>query len=295
MTLAALEVPDAGALTTVQDRGRPGYAHLGVPRAGALDGAAADHANALVGNDLSAAVLETTMTGCTLRATAPMLVAVAGARCPVFVGAVLAPFGSPVRLAAGQTVEIAPPEHGVRSYVAIRGGIAVEPVLGSRSTDTLSGIGPAPVRAGDVLPVGDAEPVTDDLFAALRRGRVPEPARASAVVELPLRLGPRADWFTGSAVAALLGETYAATHDSNRMGLRLEGPGLDRATEGEIASEGMVLGAVQVPPSGQPVVFLADHPTTGGYPVIGVVDASGLSAAAQARPGDAVRFALVED
>ncbi len=294
MSTAALEVLDAGALTTVQDRGRPGFAHLGVPHAGALDIAAAGHANALVGNEDGAAVLEVTATGCALRVTGPALVAVTGAPCLVFVGSVPAPFGSPVRLAAGQALELAPPENGLRSYVAVRGGIDTDLVLGSRSTDTLSGLGPAPLRAGDVLPIGAAGPASDTEFAALRRGRTPEPARASAGLKLPLRLGPRADWFTDRAVATLTSADFAVTNDSNRVGLRLEGPHLERARDGEIASEGMVLGAVQVPPSGQPVVFLADHPTTGGYPVIGVVDASGLAVAAQARPGDGVRFVLAE-
>lgn len=293
MTALALEVVDPGALTTVQDHGRPGYAHLGVPRSGAVDVAAADHANTLVGNPPGTAVLETTATGCTVRATAPTLVAVTGAPCPVFVGSVPAPFGSPVRLAAGQSLELAPPEHGLRTYLAVRGGIAVEPVLGSRSTDTLSGLGPDPLARGDLVPIGPGEPATDEDFAALRSGRVRDPSRASAVVELLLHLGPRTDWFTESAVATLLSGTYEVSSDSNRVGLRLTGPELERARDGEIVSEGMVLGAVQVPPSGQPVVFLADHPTTGGYPVIGVIDPSSRQAAAQARPGDPVRFAAI--
>ncbi|WP_062137313.1 biotin-dependent carboxyltransferase family protein [Demequina aestuarii] len=308
----ALEVLDAGALTTVQDQGRPGFAHLGVPRAGALDAPAAALANRLVGNPAGAAVLETTATGCTLRATGPVLVAVTGAPCSVFIGPVLggmapAPFASPVRLATGQTLELGSPARGVRSYVAVRGGIAIEPVLGSRSTDTLSALGPSPLAVGEQVPVGASAPVVDQEFAALRdearRARAVSgrgtghddapPVRDSLI--LSIRLGPRDDWFTAGARAALPSSPYTVSVDSNRVGLRLAGTPLDRAIEGEIPSEGMVLGAVQVPPSGEPVVFLADHPTTGGYPVVGVVDASGLAAAAQARPGDTVRFALITD
>lgn len=302
---AELEVLDAGALTTVQDAGRPGFAHLGVPRSGALDAASAALANRLVGNPADAAVLETTATGCIVRASSPMLVAVTGAPGPVFVGAVPAPFGSPVRMAAGQVLEVAAPSRGLRSYVAVRGGISVPPVLGSRSTDTLSGLGPAPVTSGDRLPVGESETVSDAEFAALliERPRSERPrgerwrasGEVSGIVALPIRLGPRDDWFTAAAVDTLTTATYEVSADSNRVGLRLTGPSLERAVTGEIASEGMVLGAVQVPPSGEPVVFLADHPTTGGYPVIGVVDNRALAAVAQAGAGDRVRFSVITD
>ncbi|MFW2512437.1 biotin-dependent carboxyltransferase family protein [Demequina sp. SO4-13] len=308
---SGLEVVDAGTLTTIQDRGRPGLAHLGVPRSGAVDARAAALANRLVGNDPAAAVLEVTATGCMLRATGPLVVAVTGAPCPVFVGWVPAPFGSPVRLTGGQTLELGAPAHGMHSYVAVRGGIDVEPVLGSRSTDTLSGLGPAPLVAEDRVPVAASEPLTDRDFAALRdagrgspvsetsRGRRrssrEDARRGHGVVILPLRLGPRDDWFTEQSLVALVAEEYTVSVDSNRVGLRLTGAALEHARDGELASEGLVLGAVQVPPSGQPVVFLADHPTTGGYPVVGVIDAAGLAAAAQARPGDRVRFEIITD
>lgn len=298
MTDSGLEVVESGALTTVQDHGRPGLAHLGVPRSGALDAAAARLANRLVGNQLGDAVLETTATGCVLRATAPLLVAVTGAPCPVFVGSVPAPFASPMRLAAGQVLEIAAPARGVRSYVAVRGGVDVPPVLGSRSRDILSGLGPTPLRSGDWLAVGASAPVTDHLFAQLRRQVPPRngaTADAGQEIVLPLRLGPRHDWFAPGALATLMQASYTVSSDSNRVGLRLTGPVLERAIDGEIASEGMVLGAVQVPPSGEPVVFLADHPVTGGYPVIGVIDAGALAAAAQARAGETVRFSLVTE
>lgn len=286
--MSALRIESAGALTTVQDRGRPGYAHLGVPRSGAADLPALEQANALVGNDPGAAAVETTATGATVRALADAVVAVTGADAPVWVGSVPAPLRAPIRLSAGQVLEVGAPERGWRSYVAVRGGIGVHAVLGSRSTDLLSGLGPAPLRDGDEVPVLAAPRLGEAGFQALRASAGLSGTPTS--LELTVTLGPREDWFRSQAIEALLTREYVVTGDSNRVGLRLEGPALERERTGELESEGMVLGAVQVPPSGQPVIFLADHPVTGGYPVIAVVDAAGVAAAAQARPGDVLRF-----
>lgn len=260
-----IEILETGPLVTVQDRGRFGYAHLGVPRAGALDAPAAALANRVVGNDPDAAVLEVLLGGLVLRST---------------VGRWLAVDGRAVWLRPGEELRIDPPSTGLRSYVAVAGGIAVDPVLGSRSTDTLAWVGPPRVEAGARLPVG--EPVREP--PAFDAPRPPRPG--------PLRIvpGPRDDWFTDDALDVLCGSTYVVETDSNRVGLRLDGPALTRRRPGELASEGMVLGAVQVPPSGRPVVFLADHPPTGGYPVIGVVDPDDLWQCAQLRPGEEVRF-----
>ncbi|MFJ7205706.1 biotin-dependent carboxyltransferase family protein [Streptomyces sp. NPDC098789] len=281
---ARLEVVRAGALTTVQDLGRPGYAHLGVPRSGALDAPAHALANRLLGNPADAATLETTLDGVTLRALAPVTVAVTGAPCAVRAAGRPAAWSAPVRLAAGAVLEVGPALGGVRSYVAVRGGFAVPPVLGSRSTDLLSGLGPPVLAAGTALPVGaPAGPVVG-------ADVLPLPAPPAELV-LPVLLGPRHDWFTGASVAALGSARYRVSSAGNRIGLRTEGgPPLVRARSGELPSEGMVLGAVQVPPDGLPVVFLADHPVTGGYPVLGVVAAAALHRAAQARPGTPVRF-----
>ncbi|MFD3471788.1 biotin-dependent carboxyltransferase family protein [Streptomyces sp. NPDC058682] len=275
-----------GALTTVQDRGRPGYAHLGVPRSGALDRAAYALANRLVGNAPDAAALETTLDGVGLRALAATTVAVTGAPCPVRVCGRPVAWGAPVRLPAGAELEVGRAESGVRGYVAVRGGLVGPPVLGSRSTDLLSGLGPPVLSAGMLLPVGPPGP--DPAPGADACGL---PGPPSALL-LPLRLGPRADWFTGASLAGLWRSAFRVSAVSNRIGLRTEaGPALVRARTGELPSEGMVLGAVQVPPDGLPVVFLADHPVTGGYPVVGVVPPGpALDAAAQARPGIPVRF-----
>ncbi|MFE4638050.1 biotin-dependent carboxyltransferase family protein [Streptomyces sp. NPDC056773] len=285
--MRALEVVRAGALTTVQDQGRPGYAHLGVPRSGALDTGARALANRLVGNPPGAAVLETTVDGVGLRAVGgAVTVAVTGAPCAVRVSGRPVAWGAPVLLRAGAELEVGRAESGVRGYVAVRGGFSVEPVLGSRSADLLSGLGPSALAAGMLLPVGTAGP---DPVAGVDALAVPAPP---SELVLPLRLGPRADWFTAESVMGrLLRAAYRVSAASNRIGLRTEGPALVRARGGELPSEGMVLGAVQVPPDGQPVVFLADHPVTGGYPVVGVVPPGpALDAAAQARPGIPVRF-----
>ncbi|MER5711608.1 biotin-dependent carboxyltransferase family protein [Streptomyces sp. NPDC002122] len=289
MTDRAVAVVRAGALTTVQDLGRTGYAHLGVPRSGALDPGAVRLLNRLVGNvggSEGAAVLETTVDGCALRPRCAVTVAVGGAPCPVRVDGRPAAWGTAVRVPAGSLLEVGAAVRGLRSYVAFGGGVAVEPVLGSRSTDLLSGLGPAPLAEDAVLPLGADTAVRTPVDAP------PWPGPPEELV-LRVRLGPRDDWFTADALRTLATRAYRVSSASNRIGLRLEGPALDRARPGELASEGMVLGAVQVPPDGRPVVFLADHPTTGGYPVVGVVREADLGAVAQAVPGTPVRFVPV--
>ncbi|MFD8938214.1 biotin-dependent carboxyltransferase family protein, partial [Streptomyces sp. NPDC059578] len=263
MTDRAVVVVRPGALTTVQDRGRPGYAHLGVGRSGALDPPAAALGNRLVGNPEDSAVLETTVTGCAVRPRQGVLAAVTGAPCRVTVDGRPAGSGSALWVPAGAVLDLGPATAGVRSYLALGGGVAVDPVLGSRSTDLLSGLGPPPLGAGDVLPLGPGRPPVARVDTAPQPG--PPGARRELV--LGVRFGPRADWFTATALHVLTTRAYRVSPASNRVGLRTEGPALQRAVGGELPSEGLVLGAVQVPPDGRPVVFLADHPTTGGYPV----------------------------
>ncbi|MFF2354605.1 biotin-dependent carboxyltransferase family protein [Kitasatospora sp. NPDC058115] len=282
----AMTVIRSGPLSTVQDLGRRGVAHLGVPRAGALDQPALRAGNRLVGNEPDAAAVETTLGGIAVRALRPLLVAVTGAPSPVRVDGRPAAWGAPVLVPAGAVLDVGPAAAGVRAYLAVAGGIAVPPVLGSRSADLLSGLGPAPLADGDRLPVGPRPPLgpAPEL--------VPLPAPPAELV-LRLRLGPRADWFAPDTADRLARTRLRVAAASNRIALRTEGPALDRAREGELPSEGMVLGAVQVPPDGLPVVFLADHPTTGGYPVVGVVPPADLPAAAQARPGTPLRFVVL--
>ncbi len=276
----SLVVEEAEGLVTVQDRGRVGLAHLGVPRAGALDGPAAALANRLVGNGEDAALLEVTMGNFVGRATGPLWMAVSGARCAVSVDGRAVAHAEAVWIPRGGVLRIGAAETGVRAYLAVGGGIAVEPVLGSRSTDTLAWVGPPRVGTGAELPVGPSpgRPASYD---------APRPPRPG-----PLRVdrGPRADWFGPGALDRLCATTYTVSPASNRIGLRLDGSPLERTRTGELLSEGMVLGAVQVPPDGRPVVFLADHPTTGGYPVLAVVRGEDLWRCAQLRPGDRVGF-----
>ncbi|HVU92654.1 MAG TPA: biotin-dependent carboxyltransferase family protein [Jatrophihabitans sp.] len=268
-----IEIVAPGPLATVQDAGRPGYAALGVPRSGAFDRAALALANRLVGNGEDAAGVEITYGGLRVRCLVPLTVALTGAPCP---GA--PDWGTPVTLPAGAEVRLGPPPAGVRSYLAVRGGIAVPPVLGSRSTDTLSGLGPALLAAGDRLPVGvPAGPVS----GASAAGR-------SAPERLPAVFGPRDDWFAPSARELLGSAQWVVRAESDRVGIRLAGPALERVRPGELPSEPVLPGAVQVPPDGRPIVFGPDAPVTGGYPVIAVVP--DVSLLAQLRPGDVVRF-----
>nr|WP_211660654.1 biotin-dependent carboxyltransferase family protein [Modestobacter muralis] len=262
-----------GPLTTVQDEGRPGQAALGIGRSGVADRASARLANRLVGNPPDAAVLEVTLGGLAVRARTDLLVVTTGARCPG------SPHDAPTLLRAGAELRLGVPAAGLRTYLAVRGGIAVPPVLGSRATDVLAGLGPAVVAAGDVLPVGvPAAPLPGVDLAA-----VPDPSGDDLTVAL--LPGPRADWFGEAGWTALTGQRWTVTSESNRVGLRLDGVPLERLRAGELPSEGMVRGALQVPPSGTPVLFLADHPVTGGYPVIGYVTDADVDRCAQLRPG----------
>jgi biotin-dependent carboxylase-like uncharacterized protein len=273
-----IEVVEAGPLATVQDRGRRGYAALGVPRSGAFDRGAAALANRLVGNRADAAVIETTFGGLALRVRQAVTLALTGAPGPGDLD-----WGRATTVRAGALVRLGAPEHGVRSYLAVRGGIDVEPVLGSRSSDLLSGLGPAPLRPGDVLPIGSA-------CDAPPSGAVATPASdPPALRVLP---GPRADWFVPDALVRLLAISWRVRPESDRVGVRLEGPPLRRRDERELPSEAVLPGAVQVPGDGRPILFGPDAPVTGGYPVVAVVATADLDAAAQLRPGDMVRFDL---
>jgi biotin-dependent carboxylase-like uncharacterized protein len=304
-----IEVVAPGPYATVQDLGRPGYAHLGVPRSGAADAPSLRLANRLVGNPQGAAGIEFTLGGAVLRFRRSAWVALTGAPAPVEVAGRTADMDAPVWVTEGGEMRIGTPREGLRTYLAVRGGIGVEPVLGSRSTDSLSGIGPPPLRPGTMLPVLPVLPVPREVppmraVGPTGPGRAGDSAAWTAVdlaVRAPLpRLpdvrvlaGPRDDWFVPGALEALCGAPYEVTADSNRVGARLSGNPLARAGEDELPSEGVPLGAVQVPPGGQPIVFLADHPTTGGYPVIAVVVSADVPLVAQLRPGDRLRFRLL--
>lgn len=282
--MTVLEVLSAGASTLVQDLGRPGLAGLGVGRSGAADRRAHSLANRLVANPPDRATLEIVLGGFRARLLAgSAAIAVTGADAQPSVDGI--PFGlnSVRRLEAGQVLSLAAPRAGLRSYLAVRGGIAVEPVLGSRSRDTMAGLGPPPLRAGDRVPVGRPGPRFPTLEQA-PSGPIPTGAVVLAVVP-----GPRDDWFADPD--ALVRCEWTVSQQSDRVGVRLTGPPLAaRRPARQLPSEGACRGAIQIPPSGQPVILGPDHPVTGGYPVIGVVADADTDLLAQVQPGQPVRL-----
>jgi len=282
---ATLTIVDPGPLALVQDHGRHGYAALGVGRSGAADPPAMRLANRLVGNPVGAAVLEATLGGLRLVADAPTWIAVTGAPAPLRVGGRAYWTGEPVAVPPGAEVALGRPARGLRSYLAVRGGIDVPAVLGSRSTDLLSGLGPPRLREGTLLPVGVAGAPWYPVDAPAAGG-----PPSDGDVELPVVLGPRDDWFEPEALEVLLTSRFEVTADSDRIGLRIAGPTLARRVTDELASEGTVRGAIQVPPGGRPTIFGPDHPVTGGYPVIAVVPSTAVHLTAQLRPGQGIRF-----
>ncbi|MFF3568836.1 biotin-dependent carboxyltransferase family protein [Nocardia jiangxiensis] len=283
---AVLQVVAPGMLSTIQDSGRPGWFHAGVGVSGAADRRSFTLANRLVGNDESAAAIECLLGGLIVEFGAPAVVAVTGAPAPITLDGRPAAHSSVLRPGVGQRLALGISSTGLRSYVAVRGGIAVPSVLGSRCRDTLAGIGPEPLRATDVLPVGPPPRRWPEVDLA------PVAPLTADTLTVRAILGPREDWY--DRPENLFAGSWRVSADTDRVGIRLEGdpdrPPLTRIDDAELPTEGMPLGAIQVPPSGQPVVFLADHPITGGYPVIATVLDADVDALAQARPGRTIRF-----
>ncbi|WIE71548.1 biotin-dependent carboxyltransferase family protein [Curtobacterium sp. MCJR17_020] len=293
--MSALTVLQVGYGAATQDLGRPGFSEMGLGAAGAADRGSAALANRLVGNRPDAAVLEALLGAVTLRTDAYVVVATAGAACPVEIeradGRVRGAASHEVlMLAPGDTLRIGTATTGLRSYIAVLGGFAVEPVLGSRSWDSLARLGPPPPSPGDVLPIGDARaswPIVD---------AVPQPDEhwPDEPVLLDVTAGPRDDWFTPDWRDTLTRQDFTVGSDSDRVGVRTTAPQpLVRAVTHELPSEGVETGSLQVPPEGFPVLFLADHPVTGGYPVVAVLTPESVDRAAQLRPGDTIRFRFV--
>ncbi|MER3388432.1 MAG: biotin-dependent carboxyltransferase family protein [Microcella sp.] len=285
---AVVRVLAADGRALVQDLGREGLAHLGVSGSGAFDRAAHRLANRLVGNAESAATLEIALGGVRLALPAGCWLSVTGAWGPVTLdGAPLEPHTS-VRTDRAAELALGTATHGVRYTLALRGGILVPETLGSRSRDTLAALGPAPLTTGDVLPLGP-EPEQPVPPADL----VPVDPPTLGVVEVEVRPGPRLDWLSTGARELLLGAEWRVSTRSDRTGVRLEGPTLERARHEELASEGMLRGSIQISPDGAPTVLGPDHPVTGGYPVALVVTESSLDRFAQLRPGQPLRLRLV--
>lgn len=290
---ALLEIRSTGLQALFQDTGRHGQAGQGVSASGAMDQGALRAANRLVGNAGDAACVEIVYGGFQFVCRGEAVVAFTGADAPIDITTARgaswsAPGYQAIALSDGDSVMLGKPRAGFRSYLAARGGFAIAPVLGSRSTDTLARVGPAPIAAGDVLPVC---PVVRGAIVGLHEQPPAGLPTVDQAVTLDVVMGPRTDWFTPEAVALLASQIWKVTPQSNRVGLRLAGEQpLARANPAELPSEGTALGALQVPPSGQPVLFMADHPLTGGYPVIGAVATYHLDRAGQIPIGAGVRF-----
>ncbi|GAB3632085.1 5-oxoprolinase/urea amidolyase family protein [Microbacterium shaanxiense] len=288
----SVEVVRPSLQLLVQDAGRPGHAALGVSASGVADRTALRDANRAVGNATDAAVLES-VGGAVLRFHGDGVAAVTGA-----IGELTLtdaegltrgiPHGAPFATVDGDALQLGHPDRGLRYVVGVRGGIDAASALGSRASDTLAGLGPDPLAAGDLVAIGDAARYAVDPVATQR-----ELPSSGELVELDITLGPRDDWFTASALDTLTTQEWLVTPRSDRVGIRLQGEvPLARATQGELPSEGAVTGAIQVPPDGQPVLFLPDHPLTGGYPIIGALTDRCLDLAAQLPPGARIRFRI---
>ncbi len=286
-----IRVESPGLFTTVQDLGRPGFGPLGVSASGAADKNSLRLGNRLVGNPANAAALEMTLLGGEFSFADGALFALTGADFGATLDGDQLTLGRSVEAKPGQTLCLGATRDHARCYLCVRGGISVEPFLGSASTHVLSGLGGfegRPLRKGDELEIGPA--------VAQRQKRVIAPSmlkrlRPSKV--LRVTPGPQSDWFGDAARQALYSNTYQVTEEANRMGLRLQGPPIQASSARNMITEGVALGAVQVPESGQPIILFVEQQTTGGYPKIANVIAADLASVGQLRPRDEIRFELV--
>jgi antagonist of KipI len=287
----ALTVIRPGMLTTIQDLGRWGFQTNGVPVAGPMDEYSHILANGLVGNDPSAGALEITLIGPELRTNADLVCAVAGARFELTTGERRLPMHHTFVLHAGEHLRFGARTAGARATLALRGGIAVKPVFGSRATSLVSRMGPfdgRPLRAGDVLPIGDvATTSTPGVGAIGAAAPLPMPAGGA---QLRVMRGPHERLFTPAAYDTLFTARFVITPNSNRMGYRLEGRPLAHVDRADILSDATAIGSIQVPASGQPILLMADRQTTGGYPKIATVIGADLPLAGQLAPGDWIEF-----
>jgi biotin-dependent carboxylase-like uncharacterized protein len=282
--VATLEILRTGPLAVVQDLGRAGLAHLGVSRSGAADRRSHTLANRLVANPDDRATIEVTFGGFSARVRGGDIdIAVTGADTSPTVNGIKFGTNSIQHVRDGQVISFGAPRGGLRTYLAVRGGICVEPVLGSRSYDVMSAIGPSPLQAGDELPVGEHSNDYPELDQA------PVAPICEQLVELMVVPGPHDDWLVDPD--ALVHTIWMASNRSDRVGMRLEGRPLQyRWPDRQLPSEGTTRGAIQVPPNGLPVILGPDHPVTGSYPVVGVVTDDDIDKAAQVRPGQYLRL-----
>ncbi|CAN5231370.1 biotin-dependent carboxyltransferase family protein [soil metagenome] len=279
-----LTVTAVGPQALVEDvLGRRGFGSSGVSTSGAYDRASLLRAHRILGNEPSLAGIEVLMGGLSLRADDDHLVCVTGAAGALHVDGKPIHHEWPTLVSAGQTLRLGLAEIGMRTYVSVQGGIQAPAVLGSPATDTLSGLGASPLSVGDVLAVGNE-------FDGAVAGQ-PEVRLGNGDVTIEVIVGPRDDWFTAEALAMFWTTRWSVSSESDRVGMRLEGPALARSRSGELPSEPCMRGSIQVTAQGQPIIFGPDHPVTGGYPVIAVVTDNHADLLGQVRPGQGLRFA----
>ena len=289
--MSIIQVQSPGLLTTVQDLGREGFGPLGVSPSGAADPISLRIGNRLVGNSESAAGLEMTLLGGTFLFPQPATIALTGSDFGATLdGAPLAPWNS-TEVSSGQTLRVASTRSGARCYSSLHGGIIVNPLLGSASTHLLSGLGGYQGRAlrkGDVLRLGRE-------IAPFRKKTVDAQSLEQLAPRKILRVtaGPQSDWFPQSSLRAFYENTHRVAEESNRMGLRLEGHSIARESSGEMITEGVSLGAIQITASGLPIILFVEQQTTGGYPKIANVISADLHSLGQLRPRDEIRFEQV--
>jgi len=290
MSNIVIQMP--GLFTTVQDLGREGYGPLGVSPSGAADPISLRIGNRLVGNSEGIAALEMTLVGGAFTFEAAALIALTGADFGASIDGVSLPPWSSLEVQPGQTVALGASRSGARAYLCVQGGIAVAPFLGSASTHVLSGLGGFEGRAlrkGDRLELGAVIPVVRKRSLAPKMLERFQPRKVIRVTD-----GPQSDWFEDSAWQTFCSGAFRVTEQSNRMGIRLEGPSIPLDSSREMITEGVSLGAVQVPPSGQPIILFVDQQTTGGYPKIANVISADVHSLGQLRPRDVIRFERIE-
>jgi biotin-dependent carboxylase-like uncharacterized protein len=289
MTTGALHIVKPGLLSTVQDLGRYGHQAYGVPVGGPMDTFSHRLANQLVGNEPDAATIEVTLLGPEMIVEAETTVAVAGAQFEVTCDDRPMALNASVAIKRGQRIKFGRIIQGARAYLAVAGGVQTRPVLGSRATHLISHMGGFQGRA---LAAGDRVPIVSDATARPQRKSIGLTLPSKGRALLRVMAGPQADWFAADALKTIAGVSFRISPQSNRMGYRLQGPPLVRQREGELISEPLGIGAMQVPSAGEPILLMADRQTAGGYPKIGYVISADLPHAGQLAPGDFVEFHL---
>lgn len=284
-----IRVVKPGLFTTVQDLGRYGYAHLGISPAGAADALSLRIANRLVGNDENTPALEMTLLGATLEFDEPALIATSGASCECQVDRKDIAVSTAVEVLAGSVLQCGSTKNGARCYLAVRGGFDVPLIMGSASTDIrgrFGGVEGRRLQAGDVLRIG---------IGGLhpRRLRVGTPAEFQRHGPIRVTRGAQHDWFSAEAHAKFFSSAYVVSEQSDRAGLRLQGEAVTPRERKQLLTDGIPLGAIQVPQDGQPILLFVDQQTTGGYPKIVNVIAADMHRIGQLRPRDEIRFAEV--